>query len=107
MRVPSLHYALLGWSGGPEARRRASRAEGLSRRPGSLHGGEGTHRVAMRGKSSLCWRCAQVSGDNWGSQVSRRLPEGLISRHSVHHLVDLPIEIVPEELARPFVHRAL
>jgi len=30
-----------------------------------LQCGEGTHRVAMSCKSSLCLRCAKVSVDNW------------------------------------------
>ena len=30
-----------------------------------LHCGEGTHRVAMSCKSSLCLRCAKVYVDNW------------------------------------------
>ena len=48
-----------------------------------LHCGQGTHRVAMSCKSSLCWRCAKVYGDHWGSQVSRMLHEGVIYRHIV------------------------
>jgi len=35
----------------------------------------------MRCKSSLCWRCAKVSVDNWGSQGSQVLHEGVIYRH--------------------------
>jgi len=35
----------------------------------------------MSCKSSLCLRCAKVSVDNWVSQVSRVLHEGVISRH--------------------------
>jgi Transposase zinc-binding domain/Putative transposase len=46
-----------------------------------LHCGAGTHRVAMSCKSSLCLRCAKVSVDHGVSQVSRRLHEGVISRH--------------------------
>ena len=30
-----------------------------------LHCGEGTHRVSMSCKSSLCLRCAKVYVDNW------------------------------------------
>jgi hypothetical protein len=45
--------------------------------------GQGTHRVALRWKSSLCWRCAKVDGDTWVSQVSRMLHEGVISRPMV------------------------
>lgn len=48
-----------------------------------LHCGEGTHRVAMRCKSSLCLRCAKVYVDNWVSQVSQMRHEGVIYRHSV------------------------
>jgi Transposase zinc-binding domain len=46
-----------------------------------LHCGQGTHRVSMRWKSSLCLRCAKVSVDNWVSQVSQVLHEGVIYRH--------------------------
>lgn len=42
--------------------------------------GQGTPLVARRWKSSLGWRCAKVSVDHWGSQVSRVLHEGGISR---------------------------
>ena len=45
-----------------------------------LHGGEGTHRVAMRCQSSLCLRCATVYVDTWVSQVSQMLHEGVIYR---------------------------
>jgi hypothetical protein len=48
-----------------------------------LHCGQGKHRVAMSCKSSLCLRCAKVYVDNWGSQVSRMLHEGVIYRHIV------------------------
>jgi Putative transposase/Transposase zinc-binding domain len=48
-----------------------------------LHCGEGTHRVAMSCKASLCLRCAKVYVDNWVSQVSRMLHEGVIYRHIV------------------------
>src|SRR5712692_7211964 len=41
-----------------------------------LQCGEGTHRVAMSCKSSLCLRCAKVYVDNWVSQVSQMLHEG-------------------------------
>jgi hypothetical protein len=40
------------------------------------HCGQGTHRVAMSCKSSLCWRCAKVYVDNWVSQVSQMLHAG-------------------------------
>ncbi len=48
-----------------------------------LHGGEGTHRVAMSCKSSLCLRCAKVYVDHGVSQVSQMLHEGVIYRHMV------------------------
>ena len=48
-----------------------------------LYCGEGTHRVAMSCKSSLCLRCAKVYVDHWVSQVSQRLHEGVIYRHVV------------------------
>jgi len=48
-----------------------------------LQCGEGTHVVAMSCKSSLCLRCAKVSVDNWVSQVSRVLHEGVIYRHII------------------------
>jgi len=48
-----------------------------------LHYGQGKHRVAMSCKSSLCLRCAKVYVDNWVSQVSRMLHEGVIYRHMV------------------------
>jgi hypothetical protein len=48
-----------------------------------LYCGEGTHRVAMSCKSSLCLRCAKVYVDHWVSQVSQMLHEGVIYRHIV------------------------
>ena len=48
-----------------------------------LHCGQGTHRVAMSCKSSLCLRCAKVHVDNWVSQVSQVLHEGVIYRHII------------------------
>ena len=48
-----------------------------------LQCGEGTHRVAMSCKSSLCLRCAKVYVDTWVSQVSQMLHEGVIYRHIV------------------------
>src|SRR5947209_7870402 len=47
------------------------------------HCGQGKHLVAMSCKSSLCLRCAKVAVDNWVSQVSRVLHEGVIYRHSI------------------------
>src|SRR5436853_7739756 len=48
-----------------------------------LHCGQGTHRVAMSGKSALCLRCAKVSVENWVSQVSTVLHPGVIYRHII------------------------
>jgi len=48
-----------------------------------LHCGQGKHLVSMSCKSSLCLRCAKVSVDNWVSQVSKALHEGVIYRHSI------------------------
>jgi len=47
------------------------------------HCGQGTHRVAMSCKSSLCLRCAKVYVDDWVSQVSKMLHEGVIYRHII------------------------
>lgn len=47
------------------------------------HCGQGTHLVSMSCKSSLCLRCAKVSTDNWVSQVSKVLHEGVIYRHII------------------------
>jgi len=48
-----------------------------------LQCGQGKHLVAMSCKSSLCLRCAKVYVDNWVSQVSQVLHEGVISRHII------------------------
>jgi Putative transposase/Transposase zinc-binding domain len=48
-----------------------------------LHCGQGKHLVAMSCKSSLCLRCAKVYVDNWVSQGSQVLHEGVISRHII------------------------
>ena len=48
-----------------------------------LHCGQGKHRVAMSCKSSLCLRCAKVHVENWVSQVSKVLHEGIIYRHII------------------------
>ena len=45
--------------------------------------GQGKHRVSMSCKSSLCLRCAKVYVDNWVSQVSKVLHEGVIYRHII------------------------
>src|SRR6058998_2871077 len=47
------------------------------------HCGQGKHLVAMSCKSSLCLRCAKVYVDNWVSQVSQVLHEGVIYRHII------------------------
>jgi hypothetical protein len=48
-----------------------------------LQCGQGKHLVSMSCKSSLCLRCAKVYVDNWVSQVSRMLHEGVIYRHII------------------------
>jgi len=63
-----------------------------------LRCGEGTHRVAMSCKSSLCLRCAKVYVDKWVSQVSQMLHEGVIYRHIVL--------TVPEILRQTFYQQA-
>ena len=45
--------------------------------------GQGTHVVALSCTSSLCLRCAKVYADNWVSQVSHVLHEGVIYRHII------------------------
>jgi Transposase zinc-binding domain len=48
-----------------------------------LHCGQGQHLVAMSCKASLCLRCAKVYTDNWVSQVSKVLHEGVLYRHII------------------------
>jgi putative transposase/transposase-like zinc-binding protein len=48
-----------------------------------LRCGQGKHLVSMSCKSSLCLRCAKVYVDNWVSQVSQVLHEGVIYRHII------------------------
>ena len=63
-----------------------------------LQCGQGTHRVAMSCKSSLCLRCAKVYVDDWVSQVSKMLHEGVIYRHI--------ILTVPATFRTTFYHNA-
>jgi len=63
-----------------------------------LHCGQGTHRVAMSCKSSLCLRCGKVYVDHWVSQVSKMLHDGVIYRHIVL--------TVPEMLRKTFYQHA-
>jgi len=56
--------------------------------------GVGHRIVSMSCKSSLCLRCGKVYVDNWVSQVSKMLHEGLIYRHIVL--------TIPEVLRKPF-----
>jgi hypothetical protein len=64
-----------------------------------LHGGQGTHRVAMRYTSSLCLRGAKVDVDNWVSQGSQVLHAGVSYR---------PIILtVPAMFRTPFYHKAV
>jgi Transposase zinc-binding domain len=48
-----------------------------------LHCGQGKHLVSMSCQSSLCLRCTKVYVDNWVSQVSKVLHEGIIYRHII------------------------
>jgi hypothetical protein len=48
-----------------------------------LQCGQGKQLVPMSCKSSLCLRCAKVYVDNWVSQVSKMLHEGVIYRHII------------------------
>jgi hypothetical protein len=45
--------------------------------------GQGPHRGARSCQSSLCLRCATVPVDNWGSQVSTMLHQGVRYRHLI------------------------
>src|SRR5918998_3823268 len=45
--------------------------------------GQGNHLVSMSCKSSLCLRCSKVYVDNWVSQVSQVLHEGVSYRHII------------------------
>ena len=60
--------------------------------------GQGKHLVSMSCKSSLCLRCAKVHVDNWVSQVSKVLHEGVIYRHI--------ILTVPDMFRTPFYQNA-
>jgi hypothetical protein len=48
-----------------------------------FHCGQGKHLMSMSCQSSLCLRCAKVYTDNWVSQVSKVLHEGVIYRHVI------------------------
>jgi hypothetical protein len=48
-----------------------------------LHCGQGQHLVSMSCKASLCLRGAKVYTENWVSQVSKVLHEGVIYRHII------------------------
>ncbi len=50
--------------------------------------GQGRRLVSMSCKSSLCLRCGKVYVDNWVSQVSKMLHEGVIYRHIVLTMPD-------------------
>ena len=56
--------------------------------------GQGSLVVSMSCKSSLCLRCGKVYVDEWVSQVSKMLHEGVIYRHIVL--------TVPEKLRKTF-----
>src|SRR5881296_3650411 len=63
-----------------------------------LRCGQGKHLVSMSCKSSLCLRCAKVYVNNWVSQVSKMLHDGVIYRHIVL--------TVPDRLRTPFYQHA-
>jgi hypothetical protein len=50
---------------------------------GCIHCGQERQLVSMSCKSTLCLRCGKVYVDNWVSQVSKMLHEGVIYRHTV------------------------
>lgn len=56
--------------------------------------GRGSRLVSMSCKSTLCLRCGKVYVDNWVSQVSKMLHDGVVYRHIVL--------TVPEVLRRTF-----
>jgi len=56
--------------------------------------GQGSRVVAMSCKSSMCLRCGKVYVDEWVSQVSKMLHEGVIYRHIVL--------TIPEKLRKTF-----
>jgi hypothetical protein len=60
--------------------------------------GQGKHLVSMSCQSSLCLRCAKVYVDDWVTQVSKMLHEGVIYRHIVL--------TVPDVLRTPFYQNA-
>jgi hypothetical protein len=62
------------------------------------HCGEGQHWVSMTCKSSLCLRCAKVYVDDWVTQVSKMLHDGVIYRHMVL--------TVPDVFRNTFYHNA-
>ena len=62
------------------------------------HCGEGQHWVSMTCKSSLCLRCAKVYVDDWVTQVSKMLHDGVIYRHMVL--------TVPDVFRNTFYHHA-
>lgn len=68
--------------------------------------GQGKHLVSMSCKSSLCLRCAKVYVDDWVTQVSKMLHEGVIYRHIVLTVPDIlrtPFYQNAEALLSPFM----
>ena len=66
-----------------------------------LQCGQGTHRVAMSCKSSLCLRCAKVHVDNLGQPGEHDAPRGgdLSTYHS-DGAGDVPHDLLPERGSR-------
>src|ERR687891_2843575 len=62
------------------------------------HCGQGQHWVSMTCKSALCLRCAKVYVDDWVTQVSKMLHDGVIYRHIVL--------TVPDVFRKTFYHTA-
>ena len=68
--------------------------------------GQGKHLVSMSCKSSLCLRCAKVYVDDWVTQVSKMLHEGVIYRHIVLTVPDVlrpPLYQHADVLLSPFM----
>jgi hypothetical protein len=66
-----------------------------------VHCGKGERVISMSCKCSLCLRCGKVYVDDWVSQISKMLHEGVIYRHIVLTMPDIFRKIFydhPQEL---------